>query len=58
LTPRPPDIVVSGTAIDLAALVRLAKPVVRARYEMAEAAISTTMYHSMRSACRVSIRAV
>jgi predicted GTPase len=32
----PADVVVSGTPIDLAALVRLAKPVVRARYEMAE----------------------
>ena len=30
------DVVVSGTPIDLAALVRLATPVVRARYEMAE----------------------
>jgi predicted GTPase len=33
----PADIVVSGTPIDLAALVRLNKPVVRARYEFAEA---------------------
>ena len=33
----PADVVVSGTPIDLAALVRLAKPVVRARYEFAEA---------------------
>jgi predicted GTPase len=32
----PADVVVSGTPIDLAALVRLTKPVVRARYEMAE----------------------
>jgi predicted GTPase len=32
----PADVVVSGTPIDLAALVRLAKPVVRARYEFAE----------------------
>jgi predicted GTPase len=33
----PADVVVSGTPIDLAALVRLEKPVVRARYEFAEA---------------------
>ena len=33
----PADVVLSGTPIDLAALVRLAKPVVRARYEFAEA---------------------
>jgi predicted GTPase len=33
----PADVVVSGTPIDLAALVHLAKPVVRARYEFAEA---------------------
>jgi len=32
----PADVVVSGTPIDLAALVPLAKPVVRARYEFAE----------------------
>ena len=32
----PADVVVSGTPIDLAALVRLNKPVVRARYELAE----------------------
>ena len=32
----PADVVVSGTPIDLAALVHLAKPVVRARYEFAE----------------------
>jgi predicted GTPase len=32
----PADVVVSGTPIDLAALVRLNKPVVRARYEFAE----------------------
>ena len=32
----PAEVVVSGTPIDLAALVRLAKPVVRARYEFAE----------------------
>jgi len=32
----PADVVVSGTPIDLAALVRLSKPVVRARYEFAE----------------------
>jgi predicted GTPase len=32
----PADVVVSGTPIDLAALVRLAKPVVRARYEFAD----------------------
>ena len=33
----PAEVVVSGTPIDLAALVRVAKPVVRARYEFAEA---------------------
>jgi predicted GTPase len=33
----PADAVVSGTPIDLAALVQLNKPVVRARYEFAEA---------------------
>ena len=33
----PADIVVSGTPVDLAALVQLNKPVVRARYEFAEA---------------------
>jgi predicted GTPase len=33
----PADVVVSGTPIDLAALIRLSKPVVRARYEFAEA---------------------
>jgi predicted GTPase len=33
----PADVVVSGTPVDLAALVRVAKPVVRARYEFAEA---------------------
>ncbi len=33
----PADVVVSGTPIDLAALVKLDKPVVRARYEFAEA---------------------
>jgi len=32
----PADVVVSGTPVDLAALVHLAKPVVRARYEFAE----------------------
>jgi predicted GTPase len=32
----PADVVVSGTPIDLAALVRPGKPVVRARYEFAE----------------------
>jgi hypothetical protein len=32
----PADIVVSGTPVDLAALVQLNKPVVRARYEFAE----------------------
>ena len=33
----PADVVVSGTPVDLAALVSIAKPVVRARYEFAEA---------------------
>lgn len=33
----PADVVVSGTPIDLAALVRIDKPVVRARYEFADA---------------------
>jgi predicted GTPase len=33
----PADVVVSGTPVDLAALARIAKPVVRARYEFAEA---------------------
>lgn len=33
----PADVVVAGTPVDLAALVRIAKPVVRARYEFAEA---------------------
>jgi len=33
----PVDVVVSGTPIDLAALLRVGKPVVRARYEFAEA---------------------
>jgi predicted GTPase len=32
----PADVVVSGTPVDLAALVRIATPVVRARYEFAE----------------------
>jgi predicted GTPase len=32
----PADVVVSGTPIDLAALIRINKPVVRARYELAE----------------------
>jgi len=33
----PADVVVSGTPIDLAALIRPDKPVIRARYEYAEA---------------------
>jgi predicted GTPase len=33
----PADVVVSGTPVDLAALARIARPVVRARYEFAEA---------------------
>jgi predicted GTPase len=37
----PADLVVSGTPIDLAGLVQLSKPVVRARYEFAEAGIPT-----------------
>ena len=34
----PADIVVSATPIDLAALIQVHKPVVRARYEFAEVA--------------------
>jgi predicted GTPase len=37
----PADLVVAATPLDLAALIPLAKPVVRARYEFAEAGAPT-----------------